>query len=91
MGWGSVQGSYSRSKSNKANWESYILDKEIIDSRNYDSRFGNDVQEYGITPTVDYDSLLQIIEETGGLGNLSRARSDARDKMDIIHNRVHRR
>ena len=65
--------------------------QQAINSRNYDSRFSDDVQKYGIAPTVNYDNLSQIIEEVGGLGSLNWAKSNARDKMDIIHSRVHRR
>jgi hypothetical protein len=31
--------------------------QQAINSRNYDSRLGNDVQEYGIAPTIDYSDI----------------------------------
>lgn len=33
------------------------VNQQIINSRNYDSRFGDDVQEYGIAPTVKYSDI----------------------------------
>lgn len=51
LGWGSV-GTRDRSKSNRSRWQSWNEDQEIINSRNYDSRFSNDVQEYDDILTI---------------------------------------
>lgn len=50
-------GTRDRSKSNRGMWQSWNEDQEIINSRNYDSRLGDDVQEYGIAPTVNYSDI----------------------------------
>ena len=54
--WGSV-GTRDRSKSNRSRWQSWNEDQEILNSRNYDSRFNDDVQEYGIAPTINYSDI----------------------------------
>lgn len=51
LGWGSV-GTRDRSKSNRSRWQSWNEDQEIINSRNPDSRFSNDVEEYDDILTI---------------------------------------